>query len=98
LSTLTEWVRGLDAHLGLSGKHPAALPRLRLPAQSTGTLAGRGPYPPLPPLPQGPLFFVPNKQPAVVWIWFTPLSSGASKQLGPLHDSKGDGGSLRGEA
>ena len=51
-----EWVRGLDAHLGLSGKHLAAL--LCLPAQSIGgTLARRGLFSPFFP---GPPFFVPN--------------------------------------
>jgi hypothetical protein len=45
-------ISGLDAHLGPSGKRPAALPCL--PAQSTGgTLAGRG-LPPSPLFPQPP--------------------------------------------
>ena len=60
----TKWARGLDAHPVLSGKRLAVPPRLSPPAQSTGTLARIGPYPPLSPLPQGPLLFlVPNNSP-----------------------------------
>ena len=46
LFTPINWVRGLDAHPGLSGKHLAALPCL--PVQSIGrTLVGCGSYLPL---------------------------------------------------
>jgi hypothetical protein len=51
-----EWVRGLDAHPGLSGKCLAALPH-PLVQSIGGTLVGRGPS--LPPLPLGP-FLVPT--------------------------------------
>jgi hypothetical protein len=60
------WVRGLDAHLGLSGKHLAAL--LRPPIQSIGgTLAGCGlsslSPPPL------PLISSHTPTPLIVYFW-----------------------------
>ena len=53
LSTPIEWVRGLDAHPGLSGKHLEALPHVSVQSIG-GTLSGHGSS--LLPLPLGTHF------------------------------------------